>query len=99
MSASFRPFGMVYSASLNEIPRSVGAIRKTFGRCSRSTRPFPPSYVMQIGTFALFATSHDASTPVPSSTIATAPSAIARRTLLSALRGDSALSYRFTFSV
>ena len=40
-----------------------------------------------------------ASTPVPSSTIATAPSEIARRMFASALRGDSALSYRFTSSV
>ena len=54
---------------------------------------------MQIGTCFAFAVFHEASTPVPSSMIATAPSAIARLMFPSAFRGESALSYRFTFSV
>jgi hypothetical protein len=70
------------------MPWSVGAMRNTFGRRSTSTRPSPPWYVMQMGTSASAARRHEASTPVPSSMIAAAPSAIARRTFCTDLRAE-----------
>ena len=76
---------MRYSARRNAIPRSVGAMRKTFGRSTGSTRPTPPWYVMPIGRSASAAIRQEALTPVPSSTIATAPSASARRTFPTAV--------------
>ena len=74
-----------YSAMRNASPWSVGTIRKTFGRVCGSTSSLPPWWTMPIGTPAAFARCHDASTPVPSSTIATAPAAIACRTLATAV--------------
>src|SRR5215211_4523943 len=53
---------------------------------------------MQIGICASPAIRQDPSTPVPSSTIAAASSATARRTFAIACRGESALSRRFTRS-
>ena len=81
ISATFSFFGIRYSARRNDMPWSVGAIRKTFGRLTGSISPSPPWYVTASGMSASRASCHEASTPVPSSTIATAPSAIARRTL------------------
>src|SRR5215218_1921667 len=53
---------------------------------------------MQIAISASSAMRHEPSTPVPSSTIATAPSATARRTFAIARRGERALSRRLTRS-
>ena len=43
MSATFSFFGIRYSAKRNDMPWSVGAMRKTFGRLAGSIRPSPPS--------------------------------------------------------
>ena len=74
----------------------MGAIRKTFGRCSGSTSPPSPSKTTQIGMCAFAASAQVASTPVPSLTIATACSLIARRTSATAREGDWPLSSRST---
>ncbi len=71
------------------MPWSVGTIRKTFGRVFGLTSCAAPWWMIAIGTPAALARSQDASTPVPSSTIATAPSAIAWRTLATAVRAES----------
>ena len=42
ISAIFSFFGIRYSAKRNEMPWSVGAMRKTFGRLAGSMRPSPP---------------------------------------------------------
>ena len=70
----------------------VGAILKTFGRVSASTRPVPPSWVMEIETPAFLASCHVASTPVPSVTIETAPASIARLAFWTAVRAERWLS-------
>ena len=92
ISATFSFFGIRYSARRNDMPWSVGAMRKTFGRLSGSISPSPPWYVTASGMSASRANCHEASTPVPSSTIATAPSAIALRTLRAAVLGDRPVS-------
>ena len=54
------------------MPWSVGAIRKTLGRVAGSTSAVPPAKTTPIGTPRRAAIRHEASMPVPSSTIATA---------------------------
>ena len=80
------------------MPWSVGAIRKTFGRVAASTSDRPPAKTMQIGTPRRSATRHEASTPVPSSTIAIAPSETARRTFATARAGERPVSIVRTVS-
>jgi hypothetical protein len=57
----------------------------------------PPWKVMPSGNFASAAIGHEASTPVPSSTTATALSSTARRAFATADCGDSWLSTRLIF--
>ena len=91
---SSAPWGAGTRRSRNAIPWSVGAMRNTFGRVSGSTRPSPPWYTMQIGTFA--ARSRPARRVEPGALVhdGDALSATALRTLSAAFDADRPVSYR-----